>query len=434
MIIFSHKTNPPSAITYYRLDVPFLGLEQMHDVEITVDDFHPATTSGQRAVAFNDADVMYSHSVHAVQMYQSLEAPQKAIPRWDRYSGKLKFPPIFSLDLDDAYWEVGYMNPAFSFWGIRRPDGTLLEPGDKITIDTMDKGEMTLWEDGGDLGDGKFDFDISKNLQRMQALETLITQAEMMTVSTERLKKMVIEHSGRTKPVVVMPNSIILDHWPMIEMPETKEVTVLWQGGYSHHEDLFEIAESLGRVARRYPRVKFVFFGQMFSWIMSQIPEEQRHYERWVPHETHRLRMATLPHDIALCPLTNTTFNAGKSAIKWYESSVRHTPAATLAKNWGPFGDEIKDGETGLLYNNPEEFEQKLGLLIESAELRRKLGEGAKSWILENKRAKDFIPNLHGHLVEAVAKRAENRAFLQKEVTSNAILSTFESNLGAGKK
>jgi glycosyltransferase involved in cell wall biosynthesis len=55
-----------------------------------------------------------------------------------------------------------------------------------------------------------------------------------------------------------------------------------------------------------------------------------------------------------------------------------------LASNYGPY-KEIEDGKTGLLYDTPEEFVQKLSVLIENAELRKTLADGAKEWVRANR-------------------------------------------------
>ena len=50
--------------------------------------------------------------------------------------------------------------------------------------------------------------------------------------------------------------------------------------------------------------------------------------------------------------------------------------------------DTIKDGETGL-FANDNEWEEKLSLLIENEELRKKLGENAYNHIVDKWQYKD---------------------------------------------
>jgi glycosyltransferase involved in cell wall biosynthesis len=97
--------------------------------------------------------------------------------------------------------------------------------------------------------------------------------------------------------------------------------------------------------------------------------------------------------DINLCPLVDNAFNRCKSAIKWYEASVMPTPEATLAQDTAPY-QEIQDGKTGLLFKTPAEFVEKLSLLIEDAQLRKKLGEGARKWVMNNRLPQHTTPGL----------------------------------------
>jgi hypothetical protein len=89
----------------------------------------------------------------------------------------------------------------------------------------------------------------------------------------------------------------------------------------------------------------------------------------------------------------NNAFNRCKSAIKWYEGSILDTPEATLAQNTEPY-HEIKDGKTGLLFDTPSDFVEKLSLLIEDAQLRQRLAAGAKQWVLDNRTPEKTTPGL----------------------------------------
>ena len=99
-------------------------------------------------------------------------------------------------------------------------------------------------------------------------------------------------------------------------------------------------------------------------------------------------------HDISLAPLSANVFNNCRSAIKFYEASVLKKPAATLAQNTGPYKEEILDGKTGLLFETPEEFEQKLSRLIEDVAERRMLAANAKDWVSENRDAMKRVPEV----------------------------------------
>jgi glycosyltransferase involved in cell wall biosynthesis len=77
-----------------------------------------------------------------------------------------------------------------------------------------------------------------------------------------------------------------------------------------------------------------------------------------------------------------------------YESAAIWKPAATIAQRWAAYRDEIIEGETGLLFDTPEELETKLGGLIEDAKLRQTLASNAKDWIKTHRDAKKIMLRL----------------------------------------
>ena len=105
-------------------------------------------------------------------------------------------------------------------------------------------------------------------------------------------------------------------------------------------------------------------------------------YERYV----EELRSS----DIALLPLNDTEFNRAKSDLKFIEAAGNG--AAVLAAPT-VYAATVRDGETGLIYRSPEEFAQKLDLLIRRADLRRTLAENAYRYVAEHRL-------LAGHLDE----------------------------------
>jgi glycosyltransferase involved in cell wall biosynthesis len=207
--------------------------------------------------------------------------------------------------------------------------------------------------------------------------------------------------------VYIYPNSIIPEDWRRPQLAPHEGVRILWQGGGSHMIDWFPLKDAIRSVALKYPQAKFVIWGTSFKWVMDAIPEAQYEYIDWVPYEAYKATRVIVDCDINLCPLkANDRFNESKSAIKWYEGCMPAIPEATLAANTSPYSDEIEDGETGLLYNDPAEFAEKLGILIERAELRKKLGESARKWVLENRDYRLTTPPLFEFYKELRARKA----------------------------
>ena len=164
------------------------------------------------------------------------------------------------------------------------------------------------------------------------------------------------------------------------------------------------IRKPMLKVLKENPNVVLVVFGDPFRW-MKEIPAEQFEFHGWVDYAAYKLQRAVLNCEINLCPLVNTPFTQAKSAIRWYEGSLGPNPEAALAANVGPYGEEMEDGVTALLYDTPQEFYEKLTQLIKSKSLRNKLSTASRKWVLDNRTAEKTTPGLMQFFLELKAKQ-----------------------------
>jgi glycosyltransferase involved in cell wall biosynthesis len=285
----------------------------------------------------------------------------------------IRKPPQIIFDADDHIEYVDVFNPKYCTLGTRLPDGTIIKPGAQIHAEVADNEQVLLWEDGQTYPDGTFA--VEENHKKIRRLKLIARGADGVTVSTEALAKVFRKYGA--KNVHVFPNSLRDVDYPEIrvERPRNK-VRILWQGGYSHFIDWHPLREALGNVFRARPNAELWIWGMLFPAVHREVPEKQLRFVPWMPYTKYTLRLATIGHHINLAPLADHPFNRTKSNIKWLESSAITRPAATLAADELPYKC-IEEGETGLLYKNPAEFEEKLLALIDDAALRQKLANNA---------------------------------------------------------
>lgn len=415
MNILLQYTTPLSAIFTYRLLTPQEAIaKKFDDWTLARDDLKIRTLDpNERYRLMGMADAIHTHVAPGSQIYppDMVDKLVHGPPLLDENTGELKYPAAIIWDMDDLYWDISPFNPSFHFWGHRRPDGTEMEDGERIVVELEGGKQMTLWEDGqflilGEesvLPDEKDRFVVAKNRERVAGIKRIMQTVPMVTTTTTRLKKAMEEFCGRE--VTVVPNLLNRKDYPTIDLSPPRDVRILWAGGASHWADLKGIVEPLSAVLKEHPEAKLVLFGQDYPGIYKGIAPEQVEFIPWMPLEAYQLKMSTLNHLIALCPLQDSRFNACKSAIKWYESSAIARPAATLAARVGPFEDEIVDGETGLLYTNGEEFAQKLRALIEDPSLRETLAIGAHEWVWRERDAAKWADSLKATFEEAVKRQ-----------------------------
>lgn len=375
-----------TASMYYRLEVPLetardLGL----NVRAVIDRNDAGDSAEGRVKSFCEADIVLLYQPVGDQPITNVRGIQSFIPC--KRDGEWKWPPSVIIESDDNLFNVSPLNQAYKTLGIRDMQGNTIPTGHHIGV--MANGEKKiLWKDGEN------GFDINKNRYTINTFKSLLEMADAVTCSTDGVAG-AIKKELTPKRIEVFPNLVRFDHYEQVDLKEDpKTIKILWQGGIAHYEDWYPLREALGNITRKYPQVHWVIWGAQFPWVKELIPAHRYTFKNWCAYQEYKLRLAMIGHDISLAPLQSNVFNDCRSAIKFYEASALKHPAVTLAQNTGPYKREILDNETALLFNDPQEFEDKLSLLIENEKERKRLAANAKDWVAENRDAMKEVPKL----------------------------------------
>jgi glycosyltransferase involved in cell wall biosynthesis len=274
-----------------------------------------------------------------------------------------KKPIIFDTD-DDAF-NVSPINEAYANFGTQEVNTSEGKP---------------LWVHG------QAGFDMYRNRHRLVDYEYCLEQSDLITTTTLKLAESLKPYN---EAVAVIPNSIIFSRFPVLDIRKDKTINLLWAGGASHYEDLFEIKQPLIKLMNTYPQLHFHIAGQGFDGITKDLPKDRFHYWPWSSAQDHGYRLACINADIALAPLRDIEFNYYKSNIKYYEYSALKIP--TIAKDMMPYNTEIQDGLTGLLYKTEDEFIKAVEELITDPIKRIQIGQEAYRWVNENRNAEEQV-------------------------------------------
>jgi glycosyltransferase involved in cell wall biosynthesis len=447
-----------SACIYYRIALPLQTMDKLgFPCSIVLDDASATISPHQRAAMFMESDITLVYQNVSPQTINMMGATKKFKPM-KASDGEMRWPPTYIVDTDDDLFNVMPLNITYGRLGTRRPDGKPLEKGDEVgiahptelappeaqttlnekypnaahgTIGSLNNSSgdilakyifdedgqwhlyLSLWRDSGP----EKNFDIEANKQLVDNWVQTIKHAHLVTCSTPRAAEYIRREVGPEIPTFVTYNAIDFNAYPKIDLrSHPDEVRILWEGSATHHEALWPITEAIGRVAKKYPQTKWVFFGAKYKWAYQNLPADQVDFVDWVTYDAYKLRLSTIGHDINLAPMAPHLFNQSRSAIRWYESSAIWKPAATIAQNTGAYHDEIEDGKTGLLFSTPEEFETKIGGLIEQKQLRKQLASNAKDWVRSNREAKDIATKLFQKYVEV--REAHKQSIPREEETA----------------
>ncbi len=233
-----------------------------------------------------------------------------------------------------------------------------------------------------------------KTKRERSILSGTLSFADALTVSTEPLKERMQAHFKKVydmeKPIFVIPNLNDVRDWDYKLAPKNKSKIVIgYSGSNSHQDDLMIIMPVIDKLMTKYPKLHFEIIGAIEKKKLDNYFSgfKPKHLERigllpstptfWEYPEY----LAKQKWDIGIAPLVDTSFTRSKSHIKWMEYSMIKIP--TVASRVYPYFMElagrktITDGETGFLCSTQSEWEAKLEKLIQSKELRQRIGQQA---------------------------------------------------------
>lgn len=378
-----------NASNWYRTIVPFKTAEKMGLAAPVIDNHD---------LLFANANIIRHHAVSyadIIQHYQNYSPGFTAAAREAAQMGsywetedRWNFGPHFVIDTDDDLFNVLPLNPAFDNMGWH-VNGVPVQKGQRMWVmDGNDEKRLIRVE-------GEDGFDVERNVRHLASYRDNLKNAAMVTCSTPRVADYVLREAPSANPFV-FPNCVDLSDYPTIELGPNSNgrIRILWQGSTTHLEDLWPYRFAISNVLKKYENAELVLFGAPYSWFFKDIDPDRVRVEPWCPYPNYRLRLSTLNFDINLAFLHDCTFNQSRSAIKMYEAAAVCKPAPTLAQRTGAYKDEIIEGETGMLFGSPEEFELKLGALIEDSQLRQTIASNAKDWVRTHRDPFQHVPLL----------------------------------------
>lgn len=316
----------------------------------------------------HDSELGLHSSVDAVMEADIILFQRPASDEWFNFIKTCqKHGKIIVTDYDDDPFNTHPLNPYYKFIGIQEWDY-------KWPTGEIDR----LWINGND------GFDIDRNILRQDLFRSSFRRADMVSTTTDILSE---SFKLWNKNVAVLPNAIDFYYFQKPEFVK-KEIRIGYQGGASHYEDIYLVKDVLSKITRKYPNVKFVYFGDTrFAGIFQDIPTNQYEKHGWVQHIAYPYKLQLLNLDIGICPLIDNTFNRNKSAIKYFEYSS--VGAATIATDIPPYSPVIQNGVDGILVK--EQWEEALIELIEDKEKRQKMALKAYDNIYENHNADKLV-------------------------------------------
>lgn len=349
-----------SGCAYWRFRLPYQKLTKLGS-----DRFNwMLTESGEKRVSFEEVRFA-SENCHLIHMQSPAGAD--AIELIAAYHSQGKGVMV---DYDDYSFDLSPGNPRYAQLGTKECE----------VLDA--KGDVAFkWVDGEN------GFDLQANLASHKTFIKCVQSADVVTVTTEHLADKFRKLGCK---VAILPNSVDLDRWKALPRPPELDgqIRIGYFGGDSHFTDIQLFKTLIPRLCAKYPQVKFVIQAPLVpQWrdVFKDIPSSQIEWYPWTDLRYYAFFLATRHWDIGLIPLStgqDKAFNLCKSSIKWMEFAA--VGAASVAQNMLPYSADIKDGVTGMLANDEEEWFEKISLLIENRTMLCTIKDNALSEVRRN--------------------------------------------------
>jgi SAM-dependent methyltransferase len=177
--------------------------------------------------------------------------------------------------------------------------------------------------------------------------------------------------------VMVFPNAVV-------RLPDTRnhvspDYITLFFAGLNRENEWPPYLQALNGVAARAgSRLHFQIVNDRGLFEALQTPHKS--YTPLCDYETYQNLLGF--SEISFMPLLDTPFNRCKSDLKFIEAAAHRVVALASPI---VYGDSIQDGQTGVLFRDANELEQRLSRLVANPDVTRGIGDGARAFVEDNR-------------------------------------------------
>ena len=214
-----------------------------------------------------------------------------------------------------------------------------------------------------------YDFDDAVFLKKPAKTRFIIANADHVIAGNRFLKEYAVNHNKR---VTIIPTCIdTVRYEPGGYRDKGDKVIIGWIGTYTTSAYLASLAEVFEALSSKYTnRIEFRIVGGGAYDGEPGLPFVHRKWS--LDNEIKELQ----EFDIGIMPIPEEAWTRGKCAFKIIQYMSVGIPV--VASPVGMNIEIIKEGSSGLFASTVEEWCDKLSLLIESPDLRKKMGEAGR--------------------------------------------------------
>jgi len=229
---------------------------------------------------------------------------------------------------------------------------------------------------------------------RRKRFVQMIKNSDFVIAGNEFLKKEALLFNSN---VEVIPTAIDQERYHLKAYPVQQEKVVLgWIGDHGSIHYLEKMRPVFERIGEKYPHAELKIVCDIF-FDCHRLKVIKKNWS--AGEEVHDLQS----FDIGLMPLVDDPWSWGKCGLKIIQYQGVGVPVVCT-----PVGinkDLVEDAKNGYWAMTPEEWERKLSLLIENAELRERMGREGRKKVMENYTYQVCAPRLFSVLTRIMEGR-----------------------------
>jgi glycosyltransferase involved in cell wall biosynthesis len=226
----------------------------------------------------------------------------------------------------------------------------------------------------------------------LRELDEVMGACDGMIASTPFL---IEQYGGRTPHAWLCRNGIDLPRYALT-LPERDHVAIGWAGATGHGGALRPWLSEVAAVMEARPATRFVTIGQPFAGeLAGRFGPGRTLSLPFGPLETYPAAMTHF--DVALAPAGDSGFFQAKSDLRWLEASALGMPAIADPSVY----PDVEHGVTGFHAGTPAQAREAMEALCDDPDLRRRVGEQARSVVRATRSMEAMAPQWATALAEA---------------------------------
>jgi len=218
---------------------------------------------------------------------------------------------------------------------------------------------------------------------RVKVFKNMVNAADHVIAGNEYLQKNTTPY---TQNVTIIPSPIDMTSYPQKKYPEKNDtITLGWVGAHGsiHYlEKMRPIFETLGK---RNDKLRLKIICDTFFDCENMVVDKKQWNEK---DEVADIKS----FDIGLMPLMDDPWSHGKCGLKILQCLATGVPV--VCSPAGINKEIVEDGVHGFWANSQEEWIEKLEILINDHDLRRKMGMAGRERVVERYSLKANAPRM----------------------------------------